>query len=143
MPAGRPTIWSRQLGVALVNFAAQGNSRIACAGLSGISRATLQNWLGDDPPVGISADERAEFLADYEKAEAEVEAGRVATIQGAGEWTSKAWLLERTRAHWRIPKEAPPEAPQIQPIVIDLSASDRAELERLRAAQSKPPEASK
>lgn len=145
MPGGRPTKFTRELGKACTALAREGKSRHAVAGLIGISHATLGNWL-EGKAESIADEDHDEFLTDYEKAEAEVEAARVAVIAHSDQWQSKAWLLERSRKHWRLPKEdADPseersKGPALIGILTDKSqellaknAELLAELEALRA----------
>lgn len=120
----RPTKFTRELGKACCALAAEGKSRYAVAGLAGIAHQTLTNWL-DGLAESISDEDHAEFLANYERAESEVEAERVGTIARDASWQSKAWLLERSRKHWRIPKDDSDTANQNAPpqvVVVQVPA---------------------
>ena len=116
--AGRPTKFTIELGKALCSLAREGKSRIAVAALAGLGKKTLQNWLGDDPPESIGDAERDEFVAEYAHAEAEVEARRVDVVEASDQWQAHTWLLERTRAHWRLPKDDSSAHEQQPPQVV-------------------------
>lgn len=76
----------------------EGNTKACAAGLAGISRDTLTNWLnrGRDDEKGTYFD----FLRAFKSAEAEAEQAACAVVKAAmpDTWQAAAWWLERRRS---------------------------------------------
>ena len=75
-----------------------GSTKTLAASYAGISRRTFYNWMekGEEQKTGIYRD----FLDALDQAEGERVARWLAIINKAAQndnWTSAAWLLERTR----------------------------------------------
>lgn len=94
MRTGRPTIYTEELCDAILAGLRDGLTRETAAEVN-VSRTTFYRWI----------EERPDFRDAVEKAEAEFTAWAHREIknaeggQGATPWTSRAWLLERRRAH--------------------------------------------
>lgn len=87
MPAGRPTKYSKEMKDAIVKRIGMGNTYTNACKYVGICYDTFLEWQQKYP----------EFVEELEKADAECEAARVATILVASKesWQAAAWWLER------------------------------------------------
>jgi transcriptional regulator with XRE-family HTH domain len=132
---GRPSLFDDLRAKRAVDAVRQGLSRTAVAAKTGVSRATLMDWLarGRDGEAPY-----ADFLDRVREAEAEAEAAMVAAVRTAAvdpkHWMAAAWWLERSRpADWakREPKQIDEaeraeaqEAPDVEVIRAVLSAAE-------------------
>ena len=111
---GRPTKLTQDIQTTVCESLERGNYLETAAALSGITTATVRNWVrkGTDILKSIEAGDKitaeelslADFTLAIQKAQAVGEARHLGTIDEAaqlGNWNAAAWMLERkTPERW-------------------------------------------
>ena len=109
MPNGRPTKLTPELQAEFITGIQQGDSIDMACDIVGIHRDTFYGWM---QRADEGSEEHLAFSYAYKRAEATYVRGCIADIRAAevsGDkvlpWQRLAWLIERKRAEWRMPKE--------------------------------------
>lgn len=90
----RPSKFTPEVALSILNFVRSGNSQDAASQASGINPATYYNW----QKKASAGDKRyVKFFEDVKQAKAEAEVRNVMIISDAAEksWQAAAWWLER------------------------------------------------
>lgn len=110
----RPTKLTEALQAEFVACIEQGDSIEMACDIVGIARSTFYDWLQQ---AEAGSEEHAKFSDSHKKAEALyvrdcIKDMRQAEVVGDKvlPWQRLAWLVERKRPEWRMPKEAPVSA---------------------------------
>jgi len=122
---GRPTKLTPELQEKLCMLLSVGNTIETSCTLAGISVETYYAWFNQGE--ANKSGRHFEFSEAIKRAKTSAEAHHIRRIyQGEKNWQSSAWWLERTNPKYRLPREVPPERPEVIPLDEIIAVVNRA-----------------